>query len=162
MLKSFNFYAALLLLASTVSSAPALAAAKQIENFDAHSWQRFQQDLARPAAVVFSTTDCSHCPAIIAALGEQLNKRNPQVPLIVVVMDGAEQPDLLQEPHYKPASRLFVFQGLSAALQYSVTPNWRGITPYVALLPKNGEVKLVMGKPSAAELESWLNSASKR
>ncbi|AZP12524.1 hypothetical protein [Undibacterium parvum] len=161
MLKSFKFCAALLLLASTVINAPALAAAKQIENFDAHSWHRFQKDLPRPAAVVFSTTDCSHCPAIIAALGEQLKNRKPQVPLVVVVMDGEDQPGLLQEPHYSPASRLFVFKGQSAALQYSINPSWRGITPYVALLPKNGETKLVLGKPSAAELESWLSSGQK-
>jgi hypothetical protein len=161
MLKSFNFCAALLLLASTVINAPALAAAKQIENFDAHSWQRLQKDLPRPSAVVFSSTDCSHCPAIIAALGEQLKNRKPQVLLVVVVMDGEDQPGLLQEPHYSPASRLFVFKGQSAALQYSINPNWRGITPYVALLPKNGEAKLVLGKPSAAELENWLSSGQK-
>jgi hypothetical protein len=161
MLKSFNFCAALLLLASTVINAPALAAAKQIENFDAHSWQRFQKDLPRPSAVVFSSTDCSHCPAIIAALGEQLKNRKPQVHLVVVVMDGEDQPGLLQEPHYSPANRLFVFKGQSAALQFSVNTNWRGITPYVALLPKNGEAKLVLGKPSAAELENWLASVKK-
>lgn len=160
MLKSFNFCAALLLGASAAffTSTPALADAKQIENFDAHSWQRFQQDLPRPAAVIFSTTDCSHCPAIIATLGQQLKNRKPQVPLLVVVMDGEDQPDLLQEPHYRPASRLFVLKGQSAALQYSINPNWRGITPYVALLPRNGEAKLVLGKPSAAELENWLAS----
>jgi hypothetical protein len=161
MLKSFNFCAALLLLASTVINAPAVAAAKHIENFDAHSWQRFQKDLPRPSAVVFSSTDCSHCPAIIAALGEQLKNRKPQVPLVVVVMDGEDQPGLLQEPHYSPANRLFVFKGQSVALQYSINPNWRGITPYVALLPKNGEAKLVLGKPSAAELENWLSSGQK-
>ncbi|MFZ6748987.1 hypothetical protein [Undibacterium sp. Ren11W] len=161
MLKSFNFGATLLTALSLLSSAQALAAAKQIENFDAHSWQRFQKDLPRPAAVIFSTTDCSHCPAIIAALGEQLKNRLPQIPLVVVVMDGEDQPGLLQEAHYKPASRLFVFKGQSAALQYSINPNWRGITPYVALLPKNGEPKLVMGKPSAQELESWLSSGQK-
>ncbi|QJQ06748.1 hypothetical protein EJG51_013850 [Undibacterium piscinae] len=161
MLKSFNFCAALLLLASTVINAPALAAAKHIENFDAQSWQRFQKDLPRPAAVVFSTTDCSHCPATIAALGEQLKNRKPQVPLVVVVMDGEDQPDLLQEPHYSPASRLFVFKGQATALQYSINPNWRGITPYVALLTKNGETKFVLGKPSAQELDNWLGQGKK-
>ncbi|MDO8652425.1 MAG: hypothetical protein Q7R66_09570 [Undibacterium sp.] len=161
MLKPFNFCRALLLAASVATAAPALAAAKHIENFDAQTWQRLQQDLPRPSAVVFSTTDCSHCPAIIAALGQQLKNRKPQVPLVVVVMDGDDQPGLLQEPHYLPANRLFVFQGQTAALQYGINPNWRGITPYVALLPKAGAVKLVLGKPSAQELDNWLAAGNK-
>ena len=161
MLKPFNFCRAMLLAASVATAVPALAAAKHIENFDAQTWQRLQQDLPRPSAVVFSTTDCSHCPAIIAALGQQLKNRQPQVPLVVVVMDGDDQPGLLQEPHYLPANRLFVFQGQIAALQYGINPNWRGITPYVALLPKAGAVKLVLGKPSAQELDNWLAAGNK-
>jgi hypothetical protein len=114
--------------------------------------------LPRPAAVIFSTTDCSHCPAIIASMAEQLKTRKPHVPLIVVVMDGEGQTDLLQEPHYQPANRLFVFKGQTAALQYGVNPSWRGITPYVALLPRGGEMKLVMGKPSTLEMQNWLTT----
>lgn len=132
-------------------------AASKIETFDSHTWQRLQKELPRPAAVIFSTTDCSHCPTIIAAMAEHLKARKPQVPLIVVVMDGDGLADLLQEPHYQPASRLFVFKGQTAALQYGVNPSWRGITPYVALLPRAGETKQVLGKPSALEMENWLD-----
>ena len=136
-------------------------AASKIETFDSHSWQRMQKELPRPAAVIFSTTDCSHCPVIIAAMAEQIKNRKPQIPLIVVVMDGDGQADLLQEPHYQPASRLFVFKGQSAALQYGINPSWRGITPYVALLPRRGETKLVPGKPSELEMENWLDANKK-
>jgi len=66
---------------------------------------------------------------------------NPVKPaLIVVVMDGMADMDLLNEAHYATADRLFIFSESDApansiaALQYSINPKWRGITPYVALL----------------------------
>lgn len=148
-------------LALTLTSIQVPAAARKIENFDGRTWPRMQKELPRPAAVIFSTTDCGHCPAIIAAMAEQIKNHKPQIPLIVVVMDGDGQADLLQEPHYQAASRLFVFKGQTAALQYGINPSWRGITPYVALLPKAGAVKLVLGKPSEQELDNWLAARTK-
>ncbi|HJV51554.1 MAG TPA: hypothetical protein VJ652_08850 [Noviherbaspirillum sp.] len=158
MSKHCNHLAALLL---ALSAATVQAAPQKIETFDAQSWQRFQGTLPRPSAVVFSTTDCTHCPTTIASLAQQLKQRNMHIPLIVVVMDGDQQPDLLQDPHYRPASRLFVFKGQTAALQYAVNPKWRGITPYVGLLPQAGDVKLVLGTPSAPDIESWLTAGNK-
>ena len=158
MSKHFNYLAALLL---ALSAAAVQASPQKIEAFDGQSWQRFQSTLPRPSAVVFSTTDCSHCPATIASLAQQLKKRTTHIPLIVVVMDGDEHPGLLQDPHYRQASRLFVFKGQTAALQYAVNPKWRGITPYVALLPQAGDVKLVLGNPSAQDIESWLTAGKK-
>lgn len=161
MLKHFNYVFALLL---TGAALQAQAAASKIESFDTHTWQRMQKELSRPAVVIFSTTDCGHCPAIIASMAEQVKNRKPTVPLVVVVMDGDGQADLLQEPHYQTANRLFTFKGATAALQYGINPNWRGITPYVALLPRMGagEIKLVMGKPSAIEITKWLESSKSR
>ncbi|MBV6324514.1 hypothetical protein [Duganella violaceipulchra] len=143
----------------TLPQAGVAHAAARIESFDTGSWQRLQKDLPRPSVVVFSTTDCGHCPGTIAALAAQLQQQAPQqpkVPLVVVVMDGDGQPELLQEPHYRAADRLFVFRGQGTALQYSVHPGWRGMTPYVALLPHEGAVELVLGRPSAQALERWL------
>lgn len=163
MLKRYKLAGLLLLsLSLSLNLSPALAAPKSIESFDAHSWQRFQKELSRPAAVVFSSTDCAHCPGVIAGLAAQLKNRRPQIPLIVVVMDGAEQPDLLQEAHYRDATRLFVFKGQNAQLQYSINPDWRGITPYVALLPQSGAMQLILGKPSSQEIAHWLNAIKKR
>ena len=153
MCKRYKFVSALLLCFNIID---AQAAAIKIENFNQQTWRRMQKELPRPTAVIFSTTDCGHCPAIIAAMAEQIKTRKLQVPLIVVVMDGDGQADLLQEPHYQAVNRLFVFKGASAALQFGVSPNWRGVTPYIALLPGAGELKLVMGKPSALEMETWL------
>lgn len=143
-----------LLLALCASGAA--GAPQRIEPFEAHSWQRLQQELPRPAAVVFSATDCTHCPGAIAAVAQQLKARAPKIPLVVVVMDGDQHPGLLQDAHYRQASRLFVFRGRSAALQYAVNPKWRGITPYVALLPENGAPLLITGSPSEQEFAHWL------
>lgn len=157
MSKHCNYLAALLLaLSAAVQAAP-----QKIEAFDAQSWQRFQSELPRPSAVVFSSTDCTHCPTTIASIAQQLKQRKSPIPLIVVVMDGDQQPGLLQDPHYRPASRLFVFRGQSAALQYAVNPKWRGITPYVGLLPQAGDVKLVLGNPSAQDIGNWLAAGNK-
>lgn len=161
MSKHYKYLAALLLTLLALSAIPAQAAANRIELFDAQSWQRFQSALARPSAVVFSSTDCTHCPATIAALAQQLKKSKKHIPLIVVVMDGDEHPDLLQDPHYRQASRLFVFKGQAPALQYAVNPQWRGITPYVALFAQDGDVKLVLGSPSAQDIEDWLTAGKK-
>lgn len=145
-----------------LSTAAAQAAPQKIEAFDAQSWQRWQSSLPRPSAVVFSTTDCSHCPAAIAAIAEQLENRKPKIALIVVVMDGDQHPGLLQDAHTRQASRLFVFKGQTAALQYAVNPKWRGITPYVALFPQVGAVTLITGKPSAQQLGDWLAAGGKQ
>lgn len=161
-LSKLQFLKYLCALVLMLASIQVPAAARKMENFDGRTWQRLQKELPRPAAVVFSTTDCGHCPAIIAALAEQIRQRKAQIPLIVVVMDGEGQADLLQEPHYQAASRLFVFKGQTAALQYGIHPSWRGITPYVALLPRAGEMKLIAGKPSAAELEYWLGADKRK
>lgn len=158
MSKHCKSLAALLL---ALSATAVQASPQKIETFDGQSWQRFQSELPRPSAIVFSTTDCTHCPSTIASIAQQLKQRNTHIPLIVVVMDGDQQPGLLQDPHYRQASRLFVFKGQSAALQYAVNPKWRGITPYVALLPQAGDVRLVLGNPSAPDIESWLTAGNK-
>jgi hypothetical protein len=149
-----------LALALMLVAVGAQAAATRIETFDGKTWQRLVQDLPRPAAVVFSSTDCSFCPGTIAALAEHIKERKGAIALIVVVMDGDGQPDLLQEPHYAPASRLFVFKGQGAVLQHSINPAWHGITPYVALFGAAGAPRMVLGKPSPQVLADWLAGAA--
>ncbi len=157
MFKRYKLAGALLL---TGVMFQAQAGERTIEMFTGQSWQQLQKTLPRPAAVIFSTTDCGHCPAVIAAMAKQSKNHRPEVALVVVVMDGAGQPDLLREPHYQAANRLFVFHGQTAALQYSINPDWRGVTPYVALLPRTGETKLVMGSPSTSAMDQWLEKGT--
>ncbi len=160
MWKLFDFAAAraatlaLALLPLTAAAAPA-----QVERFTAQTWAQFQSGLQRPAIVVFSTTDCIYCPAVIADLAQDIEQRKAPVPLVVVVMDGDGKPALLRDPEYQKASRLFVFAGPAAALQYSINPKWRGVTPYVALFPAQGAPRLVTGRPTTQDLDALHTTA---
>lgn len=140
----------------------ATAAPTRIEPFTAPTWSEFQSALPRPMAVVFTTTDCAYCPDAIEQLAREIRRRPAQTPirLIVVVMDGAGQPELLRDPHYRPADRLFAFAAPPAALQYAINPKWRGVTPYVALFGSHGAPQLITGRPGAAALDLWLGAGA--
>jgi thiol-disulfide isomerase/thioredoxin len=149
--------AAIGLLAGALCSSPALPAeSRRIESFDHTTWQRLQPELQRPAVVVFTATWCANCPEVLRRLAEVRRAHGLSSPLVVVVIDGDGHPRLLDEPHYRAADRLFVFEGEEAMLRHTVQPQWRGVTPYVALLPRKGAPAFVAGTPSAAQIESWL------
>ncbi len=127
-----NNLAALLLGPGLVMAAP-----KTVEPFDAAQWQALQSGLHRPAVVVFTTTDCAHCPAVIEKLARDRRLRSVRGSLLTVVMDvapGEADAALLRSSHYRPATRLLAFAGQPDALRHAVNPAWRGVTPYLALL----------------------------
>lgn len=144
-------------------AAPPAQAGRQVEAFDAQAWAQLQAGLKGPALVVFSSTDCSHCPAVLAQLAAAPERKRLRAPLIAVVMDQAPGEDdgaLLANTHYRPADRVFAFQGQGAALRYGVDPGWRGITPYIALLRPGRAVQWVLGPPRAEDLARWARSGS--
>jgi hypothetical protein len=144
-----------LLCAPLLSVLSAAASPKVVETFDAKTWARLQQDLPRPAAVVFTATYCANCPQIIERLTETLRNRGLQQQVIAVVIDAASDQELLSSGHYKSAARLFAFDGDEAALRHGVDPRWRGVTPYVALLSEQNKVVFVAGAPSDAQIIEW-------
>lgn len=132
------------------------AAPRQIEAFNDQTWAALQAGLKSPAVVVFSSTDCVHCPAVLKDMAAQRPKLKAQ--LLAVVMDqepGLDDKALLAKPHYRVADRLFAFDGQAQALRYAVNPQWRGMTPYVALLRPGAPAQFVLGPPSSADLQSW-------
>lgn len=135
----------------------AVAAPKAVEAFDATTWAALQQ-ARQPLAVVFSTTDCSHCPAVVEQLARSVRAQHGGARLVTVVMDvspGEADAALLATAHYRQADRLLAFDGPAAALRHQVNPSWRGVTPYVALLRPGQPAKFVMGPPSAQEVKDW-------
>jgi hypothetical protein len=127
-----------------------------IEAFTAERWQQLLAT-ERPAAVVFSTTDCAYCPAAIDALAKELRASHRKAKLMVVVMDGEGQEAALQaDTHYRHADRLYTFQGNPVALRYAVDPHWRGMTPYVALIARHGAPAFFIGTPKREVLASTL------
>jgi hypothetical protein len=143
-------------LAACALTATAVAAPSNVERFDVVAWERLQKELPRPAAVVFTATYCVSCPAVLAQLSDALKGQGIKGDVIAVVIDEAEARELLKSEHYGRASRLFLFEGNEASLRYHVDPRWRGVTPYIALLPAEGKTILTAGAPSDAQLAAWL------
>jgi hypothetical protein len=151
---SFARLAAMLCLTAAVDSAA--AAPTRVEAFNPQSWQALQAGLKTPAIVVFSTTDCAHCPAVLSQLAQSPLRRRAQ--LIAVVMDlapGEADADLLGNAHYQMADRLMAFDGQAPALRYSVNKSWRGVTPYLLLFKPGAPPQWITGPPSDAQLLRW-------
>lgn len=140
-----------------ILSSGALAAPGGVQDFGIDTWAKLQRNAVKAQAVVFTTTECAHCPAVIERLATALGKPPRRVGLAVVVMDGQEQPAaLLADRHYRLADTLYAFDGNSLALRHRVNPEWRGLTPYVVLLPAKGPARYFNGAPPAAVLQSFL------
>ncbi len=135
-----------------------LAAPAAVESFDKSTWPALLRSEA-PTIVMFTSVSCTHCPGAIARIAAKRKAVASRTRLIVVSMDADDEDALRADPHYAPADRLFMFRGSSPALQFSVNPEWRGMTPYVAYLSGNNQVKFVLGEPKDAELAGWLKSS---
>ncbi len=148
-----TIFASLLALAA----GSALAAPATVEPFDKSSWPALLAAKSSPAIVVFTSVSCTHCPGAIARLAAKRSSTHSRVKLVVVSVDSEDDAALLRDPHYAPADRLLSFRGHPQALQYSVNPGWRGMTPYVAFVDGKGGAKFVLGEPKDGVLAAWLN-----
>ncbi len=133
-----------------------MAAPAAVENFDKSSWQLLLKQTASPLIVVFSSVTCTHCPGAIDRIAAGLSAARSGTRLIVVSIDSEDDAALLREPHLTSVSRVFAFNGSTQALQYSVNPGWRGMTPYIAYLEGKGGVRFVLGEPKVAVLREWI------
>jgi glucose/arabinose dehydrogenase len=136
---------------------------RAVEAFDSNTWPALQAGLKQPAAVVFTTTDCMHCPAVIQGLAHTLQQRHLPARLLVVVMDQAPGEDdaaLLADTHYRAADRLLAFDGQPALLRFGVDPRWRGVTPYVNLLTPKAAARAITGPPAEADIDAWVRGFS--
>ena len=132
------------------------AATSLVEPFDQTTWRSFISKRDQPALVIFTSVTCAHCPAAIKRLAAKRSAIASHIPLVVVSMDAESNAALLQDPHYAPADRLFLFRGRSQAVQFSVNPEWRGMTPYVGFIDSRGGVRFSLGEPRDALLSEWL------
>jgi len=133
------------------------SAAQSVLPFGAGTWSELGTSPRRPLAVVFTTTDCTHCPAVIDSLATSIRKAGSKARLIVVVMDGTgQEQDLVKDRHYRKAEALYAFDGNAQALRYAVNPDWRGLTPYVAFIPAGGAARFHAGPPPAEAVRTFL------
>ena len=139
------------------SVATAFAAPVNVLPFGMETWKELGLSPSRPLVVVFSTTDCGHCPAVIDSLAQEIRKSQTKARLTVVVMDGAGQEKLLRaDRHYRHADFLYAFDGDGMALRFKVNPEWRGLTPYVALIPVTGAPRFHTGAPPPDVVRGFL------
>ena len=155
-----------LALAGCCAGLLAAAAPRQVEAFDAAAWSALQAGLTQPTVVVFSTTDCAHCPAVISGLAHQIQQRKAKAQgrasLVAVVMDAAPGDDdaaLIGNVHYRPADRLLAFSGPAPVLRYAVDPRWRGVTPFVVFLSPGRAPVFVTGPPQSDQVNAWLRNS---
>mgnify|MGYP000042831543 CR=1 FL=1 len=138
-----------------LAMAAGAAPPKTIEPFDGKTWKTLSADVKKPTIVIFSATYCTHCPAVIQKIAKDKAELGGKVSLIGVVMDE-EPPGLLAKPPYNRVDRVFVFEGHEQAVRYTINPEWRGITPYVAFMAPGKPVKFFTGAPPARELGQFL------
>lgn len=143
--------------AALVPASP--VAAPRVEPLDAEAWAGLKADLPRPAVVVFTTSYCATCPEVFERLQAEIRARRPGAPLVAVVLDGEALGRRPRGGHLAHADRLFAFRGQEAALRYAVDPDWRGVTPWVALIGSDGQVTFGGGTPSRERLEAWAGQA---
>jgi hypothetical protein len=148
-----HLFAPTLALALTLATHLAGSAAP-LEPFTADTWRQLQREVRQPTWVVFSASDCAHCPGLISRLRQQ----HPDVPLWRVETDAGEA----SEPHEaKPGERHFSFgSGNALLLRHGIQPDWRGMTPYLALLRPARAPLFALAQASAEQLRA-LESARK-
>jgi hypothetical protein len=152
-------------LALLAAAAAATAAPRAVEVYDETTWAALQGERATPSVVVFTTTDCVHCPAVIARLATELQQRRLGAQLVAVVMDQAPGEDdaaLLADTHYQAATRVLAFAGPAAALRHQVQPRWRGVTPFVAFIAPPAPPVSVTGPPPADMLQQFADTLKAR
>lgn len=127
------------------------------EAFTATTWKSWTNPASPPSAVVFTTTDCEHCPAVIEQLRQHIGTMPaPRPTLRVVVTDAGNLTTVTAGARwYALADARHVFEGNELAVRYAVSPRWRGETPFVALLAPRAAPQLVAGHPAAATLDAW-------
>lgn len=136
---------------------PVMADSAIVERFDQSTWRVLTTKVKQPTLVVFTSVTCAHCPGAIQRLASKRNTLGTQVLLYVVSIDADNATVLQSDPHYASADRLFLFQGSSQNLQFSVNPTWRGMTPYVSFIDQRGVVRFSLGEPKDRLLAEWLS-----
>ena len=125
-------------------------AAVSVQPFTRTGWTDLQQAESGRAVVVFSSTDCAHCPGVIRTLAGEIARAGRPVRLHVVVLDGAGQEAHLQDdPVYRLAHRLHVVTDEELPVRHAVNPAWHGLTPYVVFLVPGRTPAYHLGLPPA-------------
>jgi hypothetical protein len=122
--------------------------------FTPETWRNLLADRAHARVLVFTSTDCSYCPAEVDSISVALRHMPAPRPILAVVfMDGRDSARaLLAGGEYGAAGETWAYDGDETAMRYRIDPAWRGETPYIGLLPPGGAPRFVLGHATAADL----------
>ena len=125
-----------------------------VDGFDAEVWRAWRDRDGGSRVVLFSTTFCAHCPALVEALADRLAREGLRAELHVVIMD--REPDPRHRALYRRAGGLHVFDDNPARIRHAIEPSWRGGTPFVALLAGDASApSLSLGAPAESAWVAW-------
>ena len=124
--------------------------------FDQATWKSLASSPGS-AVVVFTSVHCVHCPGLVSDLLRERGSTPERFRVLVVTTDG--EPQDLQRKPYVDANDRYYFRGNTQALRHSVSPSWRGVTPYVALLKSGVAPQFHAGRPSADEFLRWSHTS---
>lgn len=152
---------AVLLVTLLLPAAAALAADHGWPRFTPDVWQALTRAGGTPTAVVFTTTDCASCVQALHGLADTLHaKGRPRGRLVVVMLDGptlgAEQ---AASHHYQLADERYAYDGPDQPLRYRIDPTWRGETPYVVLVGRDGRQQRSVGPPRPQAVQALLQGS---
>lgn len=141
--------------ASGAAREPRVAAAKP-RPFDLDDWRAVTSDRSHARVIVFTTQDCAYCAQEVRRIAAALRERGAdRVALQVIALDGRESAlELAASGQYDAATRIDYVAGDEQRLRYAVNPRWRGETPYVALIPRDGAIRFALGHASAVDLDA--------
>ena len=143
------------LLSLVLDSGLQAAEQKLSSSFKPESFQAFI-DQKTPSMIVFSASYCAHCPAVVRSLAKQ-SRRMAKPPRLIVVMADELPSQADKNRIYNDVDRLMVFEGSEMAIRHAVNPTWRGLTPFVVLVGKDGRASYFNGQPPGPDLQAWLS-----
>lgn len=139
------------------------AAAQEIRLFTSgsiHSIQSAQH--GKPYIMVLWSVDCIPCHEDLDLL-EKTFKQHPSITIHLIAVDDLtrreEVQSILRKYHFTQAQTWIFADRFAERLRYEIDPRWYGETPRIYFYRKDGTHHTVMGKLSAAVIDSWLNQA---
>ncbi len=117
-------------------------------------------DQKTASIIVFSASYCAHCPAVVRSLTKQ-SRRMAKPPRLIVVMADELPSPADKKSIYNDVDHLMVFEGNEMAIRHAVNPTWRGLTPFVVLVGKDGRVSFFNGQPPGSDLQAWLSQQAR-
>jgi len=153
-------FAAILVLAVLLASAPASEGQSELKSFRRGSWQELRHAHAgRPTIVAFWGVTCGPCKVELPMLGGFMRD---QAGIDIVTISADLVPDLpeatqsmLQKAGLGSAENWIFDDGFVERLRFEIDPAWQGDIPRTMLIAGDGAITAIEGSADMGELTKW-------